>query len=391
MKPKNILITSSRMPPALDEIRKLGSQGHRIFASDTFRTAPGSHSKYVQSWRVTASPRHDTLRFIADVKDMVIEEKIELILPMFEEVFYIAKHLEVLTRHTDVFCPSFDTLARLHDKAKLLELARELDIPAPRTTLVSRDDDLKAAAREYGDYFARPAYGRGGVELLTNRGPLDGVLTLEDCHPSADNPWLVQEFVTGTDVCSFSIAHHGCVAAHSTYVHPRELEHAGGIVFESIVEPEGLHSAQKIVEATSYHGQISLDFLRTDRGLLLIECNPRPTPGVYVMSPDMFESAVFDPCPGSARVGEAGVRHKYSVALIRDMVMHWKEAPEDLRHLLSSAEEIYAKPGDLIPGLYQLLSYSQVLDYRRQFGHHKRTDLMAAYFHDICWNGEPID
>ena len=50
-----ILVTSSRMPFALDLIRKLGKEGHAVFATDTFRTAPGSHSKFLAGRRVIAS------------------------------------------------------------------------------------------------------------------------------------------------------------------------------------------------------------------------------------------------------------------------------------------------------------------------------------------------
>ena len=41
-----LLITSSRMPFALDAIRKLGERGHEVFACDSYAASPGSHSKY---------------------------------------------------------------------------------------------------------------------------------------------------------------------------------------------------------------------------------------------------------------------------------------------------------------------------------------------------------
>jgi hypothetical protein len=37
-----LLITSSRMPFALDAIRKLGERGHEVFASDSYEDSPGS-------------------------------------------------------------------------------------------------------------------------------------------------------------------------------------------------------------------------------------------------------------------------------------------------------------------------------------------------------------
>src|SRR5690606_30903829 len=214
--------------------------------------------------------------------------------------------------------------ARLHDKAAFLGLAAELGLAAPRTVLARSRDELERAARELGSFFARAAYSRGGVQLYTNRGPLAGALELSDCHPSAANPWLVQEYVEGTDVCSFSIVHHGRVTGHSTYVHPREIEYAGGIVFESLMDPDTLAAAQHIAEATRYHGQMSLDFKRTEAGLVLIECNPRPTAGVLVMSPEMFVDALLDDRARQLRVAPAGVRKKYSIALIRDVILHWR-------------------------------------------------------------------
>jgi predicted ATP-grasp superfamily ATP-dependent carboligase len=380
------------MPFAIDEIRKLGEQGHTVFASDTFASAPGSHSKHVAASKVTASPRYDTAAFVADVASILRDDGIDMLLPQFEEVFYLAKHAGDLPGGTKLFMPSFEVLARLHHKGKLHGLARELGLRVPASVMVASHTDLRYATGDIPEYMARPVYSRGGVQLLTNTGPLAGTLDLSECHPTADNPWLVQEFVHGVDVCTFSIVQHGRIAAQSAYVHPREIEHAGGIVFESIDEPEGLEIAQTIATATGYHGQMSLDFKRDARGLVLIECNPRPTAGVHVMSPAMFEQALLDTQPTTPRLTEAGVKRKYSVALIRDMLLHLRELPADLLHLLSGAKEVVAEPGDLAPALYQLLSYGHVKAYRRRLstGKHKATDLMSAYFDDISWNGEPI-
>ena len=62
-----VLITSSRMPFALDAIRKLGSQGHEAFATDSYKTSPGSHSRYLAGHFATASPSADQAQFADDV------------------------------------------------------------------------------------------------------------------------------------------------------------------------------------------------------------------------------------------------------------------------------------------------------------------------------------
>lgn len=383
------LVTSSRMPFALDQIRKLGRSGHMVFASDTFLAAPGSHSKYVEEARVTASPRFETETFLADVERFVRDARIELVLPAFEEVFHLTRHRDRLAG-ADLFAPPFETLMRLHDKVAFARFCEELDLAVPRTIIAESPKALRAAIAEIPRYFARAAYSRGGVLLLTNTGPLAGVVDIDQCRPTADNPWLVQEFVDGTDVCSMSVVHHGEVYAHATYVHPREIEHAGGIVFESIDDPSSLAIAQRVAEASRYHGQLSLDFKRTPRGHVVIECNPRPTAGVLFMPPPMVHQALFGPAPEAPLVAPAGVRRKYSMALLRDMVLHVREAREDLKYLLSNAKEFYLEADDPVPGLWQVLSYGKVQEYRRLAGASgdKRTDLMAAYFYDVLYDGE---
>lgn len=382
-----VIVTTSRMPFALDMIRKLGKQGHAVHATDTFRTAPGAHSSYLAGHHRTASPRYATGRFIDDLLRIVDEEGIDTILPSFEDAFYIGRHLDRFEGKAEVFAPPFEVMLRLHDKDRMRLLAEELGIRVPPTRVATNGRELREAAEHFGAYFARPVYSRGGVELLTNTGPLAGAIEMDRCVPTEAQPWLVQPFVEGTDVCTCSVARRGRVVAHGAYVHPREIEHAGGIVFESVDEPETLAVARRIVEATGYHGHISFDFLRTKDGLVLIECNPRPTAGLFAMSPEMYEEALFGPYPSQIVVAEAGVRKKYSVALIRDMILHWREAPEDLKHLLSSAKEHYAEKGDVLPGIYQLLSYSHVIAYRMHVGRHRSNALLEAYFDDVLFNG----
>jgi glutathione synthase/RimK-type ligase-like ATP-grasp enzyme len=384
-----ILITSSRMPFALDEIRKLGRRGHPLWAADTFGAAPGSHSRYARESFVVPSPRYETAEFIAEVERIVHEHAIDLLVPAFEEVFYLARHRARLG--CDLFAPDFETLAELHDKSRFLALAASVGLPVPRGWSVSDRQALFVAARELGEFIARPVYSRGGVRLCTNVGPLAGMLPPQACDPTPARPWLVQEFVRGTEICTFSVVHHGDVVAHSTYVHPRTIEHAGGITFESIAEDGTLEATRRIAAAVGYHGQLSLDFIRDERGLVLIECNPRPCGGVYMMPDEMFVSALLSPRRGQTVCAPAGVARKVSVALLRALTLDRRERGANLRALFSRARDVYLDPTDPLPLLWVLLSYRHVVDYRRRTaGIDKRTSLLAAYFDDVLWDGEPI-
>ena len=386
-----VLCTTSRMPFAVDEIRKLGQQGHEVYAADTFRTAPGSHSAEVHERLVVPAPKQETDAFVAAVAEVCEREGIDLIVPMFEEVFYLARHRDRLPSSTSLFCPPFDLLAKVHDKASFLAYCETIDVPVPKTVVATSADELNAAVAEFPQYFARAAYSRGGVELLTNTGPLAGTVLVDGVAPTPDNPWVVQAFVEGKDLCSFSVVHEGRVTAHCTYEHPRTIEHAGGIEFVSVDEPRTLELAQRIAEATGYSGQVSFDWLvHDDDSISIVECNPRPTDGVTLMGAEVFVDALLAPGPNPAVV-PPGRKSEIKFAMLRDMFREPANLPQDLRELFE-APDVYHGKHDLRPFLYEVLSYSHVYAFRHhEHPHgHKHTDLVAAQFYDVEWDGSPI-
>ena len=384
-----LLLTSARLPHALGEIRKLGQAGHEIYATDTFRTAPGLHSREVHEAILTSAPAFETDAFIAEISEILSSRRIDMLLPCFEELFYLAKHADQLEGSADLFFSPFETLSRLHNKESFTELTRSLGVPIAKTVIAHSDAELVEAVGTFPEYFARAAFSRGGISLLTNTGPLAGAVAIAECHPTPENPWLVQEFVIGEDLCSMSIAHHGKLAAHCTYRHPLTIEHAGGIVFESIDCPEALEISRTYIEALGLHGQISFDTMQTAAGLTMIECNPRPTAAVFLMEPGELSKAIFDPDFDAPTIVPAGRREQIGIAILRDMFREPKNLPSDLRRLLDGTEDVYSQKGDRLPGLYQILSFTHILAYRHrlQTRKHSHSALMEAQFYDIAWDG----
>jgi glutathione synthase/RimK-type ligase-like ATP-grasp enzyme len=135
MSAMRILITSSRLPFALDMVRKLAARGHDLYASDSYEVAPGSHSRYLAGHFVTAAASAETEAFIADVERIVRENEIELVVPAFEEAFYLATRHAALSERTILLTAPFKTLARLHDKDRFTQLAERLGLPTPTTVV----------------------------------------------------------------------------------------------------------------------------------------------------------------------------------------------------------------------------------------------------------------
>jgi glutathione synthase/RimK-type ligase-like ATP-grasp enzyme len=380
-----VLITSSRMPFALDVIRKLGERGHDVFACDSYAASPGSHSRYLSGRFTTASASEDPQQFASDVERIADVNEIELVIPMFEEVFYLAAHHERLSAVTRLYAPPFRTLAQVHDKGTFQELCDRLKIRTPHTVLAHTREELNEAIERFPEYFARAAFSRGGVGLLTNTGPLAGQLSPDDCHPTEANPWLVQEFVGGPMHCTYSALHDGKVASHMSYRAPRQWEHSTGIQFLSVEPADTLPTVELLGSELGWDGQMSLDFIETSEGLVMIECNPRPTDGVLLMTAEELERGLLAPEDETLQV-PAGREEQLDFAVFAQIFKEpLREAPKTIHDLarIPGADKGWR---DAMPKLYSFLALGRF----EKLSLRDREQLFVAMADGITWDGQPI-
>ncbi len=140
---------------------------------------------------VTSKCRHPRRRpseFIDAIVGIVADQQIEWLLPMFEEVFYLAAHRDRLEGKCEPLLP------RLRDAgpgARQGLLRRAVPPARPLRRRVG-DRDLTggaaAAIGRFDHWFARAAYGRGGLNILTNTGPLAGEGQRRRCRADARRP-----------------------------------------------------------------------------------------------------------------------------------------------------------------------------------------------------------
>ncbi len=373
------------MPFALDVIRKLGEREHEVFASDSYAASPGSHSRYLAGHFTTASPCDDPGQFASDIERIAQINEIELVVPMFEEVFYLAAQHERLSAVTRLYAPPFRTLAQVHDKGTFQELCDRLEIRTPHTTLAHDPAELSQAVESYPRYFARAAFSRGGVGLLTNTGPLAGHLSLDECHPTEANPWLVQEFVDGPMHCTYSCLHDGNVASHMSYRAPRQWEHSTGIQFLSVDAADTLPTVERLGTELGWDGQMSLDFIETDDGLVMIECNPRPTDGVLLMTAEELERGLLQPQDETLLV-PAGRETQLDFAVLAQIFKEpLKEAPKTI-HDLSKIPGTDKGWRDAMPKLYSFLALARF----ERLSLRQREQLFVAMADGITWDGQSI-
>ncbi len=244
---------------------------------------------------------------------------------------------------------------------------------------------LREAIGRFPRYFARAAFSRGGVGLLTNTGPLAGHLSPGDCHPTEANPWLVQEFVDGPMHCTYSALHDGRIASHMSYRAPRQWEHSTGIQFVSVDPSDTLGTVERLGSDLGWEGQMSLDFIQTEEGLVMIECNPRPTDGVLLMTAEELERGLLAPDAETLLV-PAGREEQLDFAVLGQLFREpLREVPRSIHDLarISGTDRGWR---DAMPKLYSCLALARFE--QLSLGQHKQ--LFAAMADGITWDGQSI-
>jgi hypothetical protein len=148
---------------------------------------------------------------------------------------------------------------------------------------------------------------------------------------------------------------------------------------------ESLAVIEPIVAERGYTGQVSFDFVVTDEGLTLIECNPRATDGALLMSSEQLAEGILE-SGGETSTVPAGQEVQLDLALIGDGFSdHLRRLPETIGDLarVHDAGDGWHDP---LPTMYSALAVAH--DAGRSVREHEK--LFISMAGDISWDGEPI-
>ncbi len=222
----------------------------------------------------------------------------------------------------------------------------------------------------------KPEFSRFGTRCLLK--PSQAMLK----HKDLSNGWIRQDYIAGEDLCFYALAQQGRVAAFAAYRSEWRTKGGASYHFQPLARALAgrlRDMAGHLIAAGDLTGQIACDLRHdADDRLWLIECNPRGTSGLHLLThdPQALSRAFLSPgqhLESDARpagVGLAMMLYGAPKALRTGRLAQWRR---DLK-----ARDVLA--GARLAALADSLGYTMSAALRGQ-------DLAAFLTHDIECNG----
>ncbi|KTC90264.1 ATP-grasp domain-containing protein [Fluoribacter dumoffii] len=273
----NILIMGGRAPATLDIMRSLMNQGYQVYSAESMLFPLARCVKGIKKHFVIPKPNQDLSVFLKAVKDIVIQYKIDLLIPTCEEIFYISQGYEDLSKHTKIFAEPFERLEQLHNKFSFNQLVKEYGLNAPQSWLITTDKDKQTLPADR-ELVLKPVF------------PIFGSRTLIKPTPKAitdlaiKEPYIAQQFIQGKEYSAYAIAHKGEVLIQSCYHSVYNAGRSTGIYFEPAEIKPINEFIKTFCKRFQFSGQIAFDFIIMNEKAYVLECNPRLTSGFHFLT-----------------------------------------------------------------------------------------------------------
>ena len=383
---RTVLITSTRAPAALDLARLFAAAGWHVVGADCCRWPLGKFSIAFAAHARVPSPRHDHRAFAAAIARLIERERVDLLVPTCEEVFYLAHYHAELSKLCRLACPPFDVLAALHDKSRLPEMAVGLGIAIPETHLLQDASNIVERCRRVSDKVVlKPAFSRFANRTLI----CPDEAAIAALRPSSAEPWVCQRYIEGDEYCTYAVAQQGKLTAFAAYRPMHRVGKGSGVLFAPVNSPELERFAASFAARHALDGQFAFDLIDSPEGSWhVLECNPRATSGVHLFNPeDNLPSAFFDKPPDVIRPSDPAPKMAALAMLLFGLpqALASRRLPTALANW-KAAHDVIGRNGDYGPSLGQFAALAENLAKAAHLG----CSPLAASTNDIEWNGEAL-
>lgn len=367
--PHKTLLTGSRHVVALIEARKLHQTGVEVHTADSVDFEYTAYSHAVKKHHVVPSVRFNEEGYIHALCTIIRKQGIHELIPLGEESFYIAKHMQrIRDAHPKlvIHTQELATLTSLHNKWQFYTLAKKLRLPVPDTALVTSDTEVEVwRAGNMQHAIIKPVYSRFGHAVIE----LPAGTKLKPRRVDWQQKHIIQTYITGTPFSSFSAQKNGEVVC---YENPLSLTVPGAMAAARRIQtPKEVRTIDAAIRAKlGYTEQLGLDFIRTPTGeIFLLEANPRATIGRVLLHQPRIQSRIM-------------MLHHLLSGMIpaRSLAHYW--------YIVLRYPDTVWSWFDLLPAYMSQIRSKGLATYIRFRKRHPNTGFQAYSTYDMEYNGE---
>lgn len=391
MSTKNILLTGGRAPVTLDLARQLHVAGYRIFVAESLPYHLCRTSSKVEKNFQVSPPNQLPSQYIKELRTIIENEQIDHLLPTCEEIFTIAQGIKQLPSSCQVWSESIERLDLFHNKWRFIQCVKNFGWKTPKTWLIRSNEELKERLRQVNPqqpWILKPVYSRFSSQIIR----LEHAQSLipESCDISDHSPWLLQEWVNGRQICTYSFVIKGKMLAYAAYPTLFTAGQGTSILFQPYENPSLQKKIEQLLASYRLTGQFAFDWIQTaENEWIPIECNPRSTSGIHLLSStadwriilgdaEKPDSVCFTPAPHSNRmIGLAMCT--YGLASIRSLADLWRWL-----QTFGSSKDVLFQLDDIRPFFDQFRIVMHLYSRSKKLN----LSLTKSSTYDIEWNGD---
>lgn len=258
--PKRVLISGTNNAVGLALARNLHLRGHYVIGADHEKyglPGTGRWSKSIRRFYKVPGPstKLGAADYMHGLLEIVKREEIEIFISCaaFTTAGEDAITKSIIENLTDCKCIAFDseTTARLANKTSFLELAKSIGLRVPEIhSVTSRDQihQLLRSAKQKETSFTltkarlnKPRVDASGNSLLPRRTASQTYQFVSQISVSDDDPYVLEEHVTGEEYSSFVLMMGGFIEA-----------------FVACLEPQGTHIIRLQTNSPLYYAILRL-------------------------------------------------------------------------------------------------------------------------------------
>lgn len=285
---QRILVTDADSRAALAITRSLGRAGFYVGVAHHTESGLASSSKYCRKRILVPDAVQHPDSFVDAVDDATRAGRFDAVIPVTDVTTLALSQASEEGRFNCRMCiPSHKTLELAADKYRILEIAANLDIPAPRSRLITNAGDLQIDTVDFPfPVVVKPTRSRvrsGERWISTSVFYANSYAELErELGSLAPEffPLLLQERIVGSGVGVFACYEHGRPIAFFSHKRIREKPPSGGVsvLRESVpVDPIAGEHTRKLLDHLQWHGVAMVEYKldERDRKLKIMEVNGR--------------------------------------------------------------------------------------------------------------------